>query len=69
MKLEIVKVPDNLLKQKSNKVEKITPEIKTLIDDMIKTMYSNNGIGLAGVRDAEVFGIFIQLLFNYDSSL
>ena len=59
MKLEIVKVPDNLLKQKSNKVEKITPEIKTLIDDMIKTMYSNNGIGLAGVQVGKLLRIVV----------
>ena len=59
MKLETVKVPDNLLKQKSNKVEKITPEIKTLIDDMIKTMYSNNGIGLAGVQVGKLLRIVV----------
>ena len=47
MKLKIVEVPDKILKEKSIKVEKITPEIKTLIDDMIETMYDANGVGLA----------------------
>ena len=59
MKLKIVEVPDSLLKEKSIKVEKITPEIKTLIDDMIETMYSSNGIGLAAVQVGKLLKIVV----------
>ncbi|MFH1612046.1 MAG: peptide deformylase [bacterium] len=48
MILTIQKGTDNqILRQKAEKVKEITPEIKELISDMIKTMDTNNGIGLA----------------------
>ena len=39
------------------KSEKI--QTQTLIDDMIKTMYSNNGIGLAGVQVGKLLRIVV----------
>jgi len=36
-----------ILKQKTQRVEKITPEIKTLIQSMLDTMDRANGVGLA----------------------
>lgn len=38
---------DELLRKNSRKVEKIDDRIQTLIDDMLETMYENNGVGLA----------------------
>lgn len=48
MKLEIVKVPDRRLRQKSKdlKPEEIK-KLKSLISDMVETMHANDGIGLA----------------------
>ena len=50
MKLELVKVPNPLLKQKSQKVEKVDDSIKQLISDMFETMYADSGIGLAAIQ-------------------
>jgi peptide deformylase len=47
---EIIKLPDPLLKKVSKPVDKITPEILKLMDDMLETMYSAPGIGLAAVQ-------------------
>ena len=45
--LEIRQYPDPVLKRKSARVEKITPEIHKLIEDMAETMYAAPGVGLA----------------------
>lgn len=45
--LKIVKYGDNVLRQKVKDIEKITPEIKKLAQDMLDTMYSAPGVGLA----------------------
>jgi peptide deformylase len=47
---EILKLPHPLLKKVSKPVEKITPEIISLMDDMLETMYAAPGIGLAAVQ-------------------
>lgn len=47
MSLEIRIYGDPLLRKKSKKVVDVDNSIKTLINDMIKTMYNNNGIGLS----------------------
>ena len=41
---------DEILKKKSREVENIDEKIQTLIDDMIETMYKNNGVGLSAVQ-------------------
>ena len=50
MKLELVKVPNPLLKQKSKTITVVDDEIKKLIDDMIETMYEDKGIGLSAIQ-------------------
>ena len=40
-------IGDELLRKKSRAVEEITPRISELIDDMIETMYIEDGVGLA----------------------
>jgi peptide deformylase len=49
---EIIVIPDKRLRQVSAPVEKITPEIRTLVDDMFETMYDAPGIGLAAIQVA-----------------
>ena len=46
-KLKILKVGDSTLRQISRPVDKITPRILTLLDDMIDTMHAADGVGLA----------------------
>jgi peptide deformylase len=47
---EILKLPDPILKKVSKPVEKVTPEILSLMDQMLETMYAAPGIGLAAVQ-------------------
>ncbi len=49
-KLKIVKFGDPMLRKVSRPVTEITPRICTLIDDMIETMRSADGCGLAAVQ-------------------
>ena len=42
-KLKIVKYGDETLRKVSREVDKITPRILTLLDDMIETMHDANG--------------------------
>ena len=46
--LAIVKVPHPLLRDKAKKVQKVTPAIQKLLDDMAETMRQAPGVGLAG---------------------
>jgi peptide deformylase len=44
---QIREIGDEILRKKSRPVEKIDDRIKTLIEDMVETMYKANGVGLA----------------------
>ena len=46
----ILTVPDPILREKSSHVEKVDSDIKTLMDDMLETMYEAPGIGLAAIQ-------------------
>ena len=48
--LEVLKFPDPRLRHKGQKVDKITPELKKLAQDMLETMKSENGVGLAAIQ-------------------
>lgn len=47
MKLPVLQYPDPRLREKSAPVAEITDEIRQLAEDMIETMYAEDGIGLA----------------------
>ena len=49
-KKKIIIEPDPILRKKSIKLEKVDLEVKKLMDDMLETMYSAPGIGLAAVQ-------------------
>ena len=57
MVLEIVKFGHPVLRQKGAKIEKITPEIRQLIENMLETMHDAHGVGLA----AQQIGQALQL--------
>jgi len=42
--------PDPFLRQKSKKVEEVDDNIRSLMDDMLETMYNAPGIGLAAIQ-------------------
>ncbi len=48
--LEILKFPDARLRKKGVAIKKVTPELQTLAADMLETMYSFRGIGLAAAQ-------------------
>jgi peptide deformylase len=50
---EIIILPDKQLRLVSKPVEKVTPEIRKLADDMFETMYDAPGIGLAAIQIAQ----------------
>ena len=49
-KLPIITLPDPLLRQVSDPVERVDDELRRLIDDMFETMYAAPGVGLAAVQ-------------------
>jgi peptide deformylase len=55
----IVKYGADVLHQQARRVETITPEITTLIDDMIETMYAAPGIGLAAPQVGVPLRVFV----------
>jgi peptide deformylase len=46
-KLKIVKIGDDTLRKSCRPVDKITPRVLTLLDDMVDTMRAADGVGLA----------------------
>ena len=62
-------VPDEILKKKSDKIEKITNNEKQLADDLFETMYKNNGIGLAAVQVGVLRRINKSLNFLFSKKL
>jgi peptide deformylase len=51
MSLRQIIFSDNpLLREKSRRVPRVTPEIERLIEDMFETMRANGGVGLAAVQ-------------------
>jgi peptide deformylase len=55
----IVRFGDGVLHEPARNVEQITPEITTLIDDMIETMYAAPGIGLAAPQVGVPLRVFV----------
>lgn len=74
-KLEILTYPNPILREVSLPVEKFTPQLKTLISDMLETMYDANGIGLAAPQVGELIQLLVidtrpqdekKRRYNYD---
>ena len=47
---KILVEPDPFLRQKSKKVEKVDDDVRSLMNDMLETMYDAPGIGLAAIQ-------------------
>src|SRR3984893_16603295 len=50
---EIIILPDKQLRLVSKPIEKVTPEVRKVADDMLETMYDAPGIGLAAIQIAQ----------------
>ncbi|MCW5714753.1 MAG: peptide deformylase [Bauldia sp.] len=48
--LDIISIPDKILRRKSAPIERIDDDLKRLMDQMLETMYAAPGIGLAAVQ-------------------
>src|SRR5688572_11552132 len=55
----ILHYPDPRLRVKAPPIDEITPEIRTLIDDMAETMYAAPGVGLAATQIGENKRLFL----------
>ena len=47
---KILTEPDPFLRQKSDKVDEVNDSTRSLMDDMLETMYAAPGIGLAAIQ-------------------
>ena len=48
--LDIITLPDPILRKASLPIERVDPDLDRLIDDMLETMYDAPGVGLAAVQ-------------------
>jgi peptide deformylase len=55
--LKIYRLGEPVLRQKSKPIKEITPEIRALVADMLRTLYSVPGVGLA----ANQVGVSVRL--------
>ena len=55
----ILRYGDDVLHRPARDVEEITPQLDTLIDDMIDTMYTESGIGLAAPQIGVPLRLFV----------
>ena len=55
----IVKYGDSVLQTRAREVDAITPDILTLVDDMVETMYAAPGIGLAAPQIRVPLRVFV----------
>lgn len=56
---KVVKYGTPSLREPSKEVHKVSKKIKEIIKDLIDTMYSQNGVGLAGPQIGENYRIFV----------
>src|SRR5438105_10263074 len=65
---EIIVLPDRKLRLVAKPVEKVTPAIRKLADDMFETMYAAPGIGLAAIQVAEPVRLITMDLAKRDEN-
>ncbi len=57
--LPIIIAPDPRLKMQTTPVDKVDEEIRSLMDDMLETMYAAEGIGLAGPQVGDMRRVIV----------
>ena len=66
---KVVKYGDPVLRETAKEVHKVSQKIKTLVDDMLDTMYAQNGVGLAAPQVGESYRIFVIDVSTNDEPL
>jgi peptide deformylase len=66
---KVVKYGTPSLREPSKEVHKVSQKIKSLVDDMLDTMYSQNGVGLAAPQVGENYRIFVIDVSTNDEPL
>ena len=56
---KVVRYGEKTLRESSKEVHKVSQKIKNLVQDMLDTMYSQNGVGLAAPQIGENLRIFV----------
>ncbi len=56
---KVVKYGENVLRTPAKEVHKVSQKIKVLVEDMLDTMYSQNGVGLAAPQIGESYRVFV----------
>lgn len=56
---KILKYGDEILRKKSKEVHKVSKKVQILIEDLLDTMYSQNGVGLAAPQIGENLRVFV----------
>ncbi len=65
---EIIILPDKQLRLVSKPVDKVTADIRKLVDDMFETMYAAPGIGLAAIQVAQPLRLITMDLAKRDEN-
>ena len=58
-KLQVLEIPDPILRETAAYVEVVTPEIQQLLSDMLETMYASHGVGLAGNQVGKLLRVVV----------
>lgn len=56
---KVVRYGDEGLRQPSKEVHKVSQKIKSLVADLLDTMYAQNGVGLAAPQIGEHYRVFV----------
>lgn len=56
---KIIKYGDVVLRTPTKEVHKVSQKIKVLVEDMLDTMYAQNGVGLAAPQIGESYRVFV----------
>ncbi len=57
--MEVLQLGNPLLREKSEPVAKVTPEIRQLVSDMFETMDKERGVGLAAPQVGKLLRLFV----------
>ncbi len=67
--LEVRLIGDRILREKAEPVQEITDEISEFIQDLIETMYTYDGVGLAAPQVGRSLRIFVVDPFFYETKV
>lgn len=56
---KVVRYGESVLRTPAKEVHKVSQKIKVLVEDMLDTMYSQNGVGLAAPQVGENYRVFV----------